>query len=114
VRAWLAAPLAAATVALAASLAFLLAGRAIQVALALGGLALLLPILWVIVSAMRPAMPDRRCPRCGAEALVLFEPGNKVGARCRACGFADAELYVPFLADVMDDPDVAGPGAPRG
>jgi hypothetical protein len=90
------------TIAFAGAVFFLLRDHAKTIALALGGAALLLPIFWLLASALRPALPDRKCPQCGAEALRLLVPGERVGARCPACGFEDAELYVPYLIDVDD------------
>ena len=49
----------------------------------------------LIVSALRPALPDRRCPACGEERLRLLVPGEKTGVRCEACRHEDPELYVP-------------------
>jgi hypothetical protein len=95
-----------ATIAIAGGIALALRGHALSVAVVVAALALVVPIVWTIVSALRPALPDRACPRCRSEALVVFEPGNKVGVRCLACGFTDPELYVPFLIDIMDDPAV--------
>jgi hypothetical protein len=91
------------TIALAAALFLLLRDHAKTIALGLGAVALLTPILWLLVSSMRPALPDRTCPKCAKEALRLLEPGERVGARCPECGFEDAELYVPYLVDVDDD-----------
>jgi DNA-directed RNA polymerase subunit RPC12/RpoP len=91
-----------ATIAFAGGVFLLLRASAVTVALALGVGALLLPMVWLIVSALRPALPDRRCPACGAESLRLMAPGEKIGARCPACGFRDPELYVPYLIDVDD------------
>jgi len=90
------------TIAFAGGLFFLLRGNAKTIALTLGAGALLLPVFWLVVSALRPALPDRRCPKCRAESLRLLRAGEKVGARCPSCGFEDAELYVPFLIDVDD------------
>ena len=66
-------------------------------------MALLSPILWLLVSSMRPALPDRKCPKCAKESLRLLAPGERIGARCPECGFEDRELYVPYLIDVDDD-----------
>jgi|SRR5579871_1038673 len=87
---------------LAVAVFFLLKDHAVTVALAAGVIALGAPILWVIVSSLRPALPDRKCPQCGEETLRLLVPGEKMGARCPSCGFSDKELYVPFLIDVDD------------
>lgn len=93
-----------ATIGFAALVFFAIRGSARTVALFFLGAALVIPMLWLVVSALRPAMPDRRCPKCHAESLRLLAPGEKVGARCPACGFEDPELYVPYLIDVDDAP----------
>ncbi len=80
----------------------LLRESAKTIAIVLGVGALMLPIFWLVVSALRPALPDRHCPKCQVESLRLLKPGEKIGARCPACGFEDGELYVPFLIDVDD------------
>jgi hypothetical protein len=90
------------TIAFAAAVFFLARDHAKTIALSIGGAALLLPILWLLVSAMRPALPDRKCPSCQKETLRLLKPGERLGARCPECGFEDAELYVPYLIDVDD------------
>ncbi len=90
------------TIVFAVAVFFLLRDHAKTVALTLGGIALLLPIFWLLVSAMRPALPDRKCPKCAKETLRLLKPGERLGARCPECGFEDAELYVPYLIDVDD------------
>ncbi len=90
------------TIAFAAAVFFLLRDHAMTVALTLGAIALLTPMLWLLVSAMRPAMPDRKCPKCGQESLRLLTPGVREGVRCPSCGFEDAEMYVAYLIDVDD------------
>jgi len=90
------------TLAFAVAAFFLIRDHAIGVALTLGAAALLTPVLWLLVSAVRPALPDRKCPQCREESLRLLTPGERVGARCPRCGFEDAELYVPYLIDVDD------------
>ncbi len=111
---WIAAPAALATVAVAGVLAWALRGHAARIAVVAGVAALVAPILWVIASALRPALPDRRCPRCGAVALVLLRRDDPIGVRCRACAFEDPETYVAYLKDVMDDPEVSGPPTADG
>jgi hypothetical protein len=91
-----------ATLAVAGVTFLLLRESAKTIAIALGVGAVFMPILWLLVSTLRPAMPERHCPECGAESLRLLVPEEKVGARCPACGFEDAELYVPYLIDVDD------------
>jgi hypothetical protein len=90
------------TLVVAAAAFFLIQDHAVGLALTLGVAALVVPILWLVVSSLRPALPDRRCPKCERESLRLLKPGEKTGVRCPECGFADEELYVPFLIDVDD------------
>lgn len=90
------------TIAFGVAVFFLLRDHAVGVALGLGATALFVPILWLMVSALRPALPDRKCPECAQETLRLFTPGVREGARCPSCGFEDRELYVPYLIDVDD------------
>lgn len=103
---------------LVAGLAFLLVrDHAVGLAVALGVGAIVVPMLWMLVSAMRPAMPDRTCPRCGKESLRLLTPGVRQGVRCPECGFADAEMYCVYLIDVDDAldeaPATSAPGGSR-
>ena len=93
------------TLAVAAGAFFLLRDHAVGVALAIALAALFAPILWLLVSALRPALPDRKCPKCQRDTLRLLIPGERVGARCPECGFSDTELYVPYLIDVDEDLD---------
>jgi len=91
------------TIALAAGFFFLLRSEAKTIAILLGLSALFLPIFWLVVSTLRPALPERTCPSCKEESLRLLTAGEKTGVRCPLCGFSDPELYVPFLIDVDDD-----------
>jgi hypothetical protein len=54
--------------------------------------------IWVLVSAISPSKPDRRCPRCGKEGLVKIRRGVP-GARCEICGYEDEKLHVAYLDD---------------
>lgn len=56
-------------------------------------------LVWIAASALWPAKADRRCPRCGSEALERMEPTTTDGVRCRACGHADPEATGWFLAE---------------
>ncbi len=87
---------------LAGAVFLVLREKAVTVAVTMGLIALVAPILWLLVSAMRPALPDRTCPSCNRESLRLLVPGVREGVRCPACGFQDAEFYVPYLIDVDD------------
>jgi len=91
------------SIALAAGFFFLLCSEERMIAIGLGLAALLLPVFWLVVSSLRPALPERTCPSCKEESLRLLAPGEKTGARCPLCGFSDPELYVPFLIDVDED-----------
>ena len=55
-------------------------------------------MLWILISAMSPSKPDRRCPRCGEEGLVKITRGAP-GVRCEVCGFEDATMHVAYLDD---------------
>ncbi len=64
---------------------------------------------WVIVSALSPAKPDRRCPQCGAESLERLRADATRGIRCATCLWVDetassfffAEDELPALEDVV-------------
>ncbi len=81
--------------------------------------ALVGPFLWVLVSALNPAAPDRRCPACGeVDALVRPSREHMLGIRCLYCGHADDEAYVAHLEEYLEDfrgPDgvVVAPPRPR-
>ena len=62
-----------------------------------GGLALAL-FIWVVVSALWPSRPDRRCPRCGGEGLTKIKRGEP-GVQCGLCGFRDETMHVAYLDD---------------
>lgn len=62
-----------------------------------GGIAVIV-LVWILVSALWPSKPDRRCPRCGGEGLVKIERG-KPGVRCELCGFRDETMHVAYLDD---------------
>ncbi|MBI4604102.1 MAG: hypothetical protein HY721_19265 [Planctomycetes bacterium] len=51
---------------------------------------------WVLVSTLSPAVPDRRCPRCGELGLVKIRRGRP-GVRCERCGWRDEEMHVAHL-----------------
>ena len=69
-----------------------LAGALIAVVLGAG-------FLWVAVSVFWPARADRRCPRCGEEALERLDPDTTTGLRCTACEFVDEDASGWFLAE---------------
>jgi len=68
---------------------------------------LLSPFFWLFISALRPALPERNCPGCSAESLVLIDPQDEIGVRCLDCDFEDTCLRVPYLKGVMNDPEIA-------
>lgn len=65
------------------------------------------PFLWLLVSALRPAMPDRECPSCREHSLVLIDPQNEYGVRCLRCPHVDRDKRIPYLKIVMNDPAIA-------
>lgn len=71
------------------------------------GLCLSIPFLWMLVSAMRPAFPNRDCPECGGEGLVCIDPQKDFGVRCLFCDYRDPERHISYLMDLMNDPEIA-------
>ena len=61
------------------------------------GLALF-TFIWVLVCALWPSKPDRRCPRCGGEGLTKIRRGEP-GVQCDLCGFRDETMHVAYLDD---------------
>ncbi|MEM7233105.1 MAG: hypothetical protein AAF517_13065, partial [Planctomycetota bacterium] len=53
-------------------------------------------VVWVLVSVLSPAIPDRTCPRCGGEGLVKIRRGE-LGVRCELCDFEDPNMHVAYL-----------------
>lgn len=53
------------------------------------GVVLSLGLLWILVSALLPAKPDRKCPQCGRDKLVRIDARKLHGLRCRACSWRD-------------------------
>jgi len=60
------------------------------------GLIVVVAIGWVFVSVLSPAIPNRKCPRCGGEGLVKIRRGEP-GVRCELCGFRDETMHVAYL-----------------
>lgn len=54
-------------------------------------------LFWVLGCIFSPAVPDRRCPRCGKEGLVKIRRGEPLGVRCEHCDYRDEERYVAYL-----------------
>ena len=79
------------------------------------GLVLGLGFLWILVSTMFPAKPDRTCPSCGNESLERLDPSTTRGLACGSCSwrdetassfyFAEAEDGVEDLVPRREDPD---------
>ncbi len=65
---------------------------------AVGGAIALVAIGWIVVSAMWPSKPDRRCPTCGESGLVKIRRGEP-GVVCEQCGFRDESMHVAYLDD---------------
>ncbi|MDF1664774.1 MAG: hypothetical protein P1V97_23645 [Planctomycetota bacterium] len=66
-----------------------------------------IPFLWTLASSLRPAMPERCCPGCEAERLVLLDPQEDCGVRCLDCDFRDVDLRIAYMKDLMNDPEIA-------
>jgi hypothetical protein len=66
--------------------------------LAFGGSVLVL-LVWIVVSALHPAIADRTCPRCSSKGLVRTSPSSTRGVRCQACGFEDLSSSSFVLAE---------------
>jgi hypothetical protein len=62
--------------------------------LALGG-----AVLWVIVSALAPATPDKTCPSCGEDRLRRMDPATTRGVACESCDWSDESLSSFYLAE---------------
>ena len=75
-----------------------------------------LPLLWIIASALNPALPaDRRCPECHQErALVRPTRGSIVGVMCTKCDYRDDEEYIGHLEIYLGDPDPDDPEPDAG
>lgn len=58
---------------------------------------ILVGIVWVLGCVFSPAVPDRRCPRCGKDGLVKIRKGEPLGVRCEQCNFVDEGKYVAYL-----------------
>ena len=59
----------------------------------------LVPVGWVLVSALWPARADRTCPTCGADALVRADACATHGLACKACGWRDDSASAWLLAE---------------
>ena len=63
------------------------------------GAGIVIPILWIVTSALWPAKADRRCPRCRGEKLVRMDPNTTVGLECTDCGYRDDAASSWLLAE---------------
>lgn len=70
----------------------------------LAGAFLLVPVLWVLVSALWPGKADRRCPACGKDALRRLDPQATTGLLCTACGLRDESASAWLLAEEEGPP----------
>lgn len=94
--AWLIGPLLLASVAAGMLFVFRGADHLFGVAL---GVVMGLGFLWILVSVLFPAKPDRTCPRCGNKALERLDPGSTHGLHCRMCHWEDADASSFLLAE---------------
>jgi hypothetical protein len=84
----------------AVALAFaLIRGRPLEIARIFGLASLVAVLSWIVASVLWPGRSDRRCPSCGAEALVRRDPNTTVGIVCSRCGFVDEEASAWLLAE---------------
>ena len=60
---------------------------------------LVIPCVWVLISALLPARAERTCPRCGAERLARTDRRSTVGLVCRGCGWRDDSASAWLLAE---------------
>jgi len=65
----------------------------------LAGTFLVVPVLWVLISALWPGKADRKCPACGKDALRRLDPRATTGLLCGACGFRDESASAWLLAE---------------
>ena len=94
--AWLIGPLLLASV--AAGMLFVFRGVDHLFGVALG-LVMGLGFLWILVSVLFPAKPDRACPACSERTLERLDPKSTTGLCCGACGWQDEEASSFLLAE---------------
>ena len=63
------------------------------------GALFVVPVLWVVVSALWPARADRTCPRCGRDSLRRLSRANTQGLVCTRCDWRDPAASSWFLAE---------------
>lgn len=81
-----------------ATVLFVLRGPDHLFGVAFGGV-LATGLAWILVSSLFPGKADRRCPRCGAQALERLDPRTTRGLRCNTCHFVDAHSSSFLLAE---------------
>ena len=59
----------------------------------------LVPVLWILASALWPARAERTCPVCKSERLERIDRSATVGITCRACGWRDESASAWLLAE---------------
>lgn len=94
--AWLIGPLLLASI--ATGMLFIFRGADHLFGLALG-VVLGLGFLWILVSVLFPARPDRTCPSCGLSNLERIDPKSTHGLCCTACGWQDEAASSFLLAE---------------
>jgi hypothetical protein len=56
-------------------------------------------IVWMLVSVLWPARPDRTCASCGRTSLRRSDPRSTKGVSCGECGYEDASASSFLLAE---------------
>lgn len=57
-------------------------------------------LFWVFGSVFSPAVPDRKCPRCGEDALARIRKDQMLGVHCENCDFEDENMYRAYLDEI--------------
>jgi hypothetical protein len=56
-------------------------------------------LVWIAASALWPAKADRRCPRCGENAIERVDATRTQGLACSRCGHVDETASGWILAE---------------
>jgi len=56
-------------------------------------------VLWVLVSSLAAAAPDRTCPACGQDSLERMDPATTRGVACGACDWSDPSRSAFYMAE---------------